>query len=421
MFFIGCIRNIKETNEMKIVIHTMYFLPEFGSAPILMNELAVYLVKKGHEVEVVTTIPRPPNHKKYRWCLFKKEHMNGYAVKRYRTNFTVHPIGRLIAWTIYTWATLLNLFCVKKEDVLFLRLPPLQLGVTGVAARVLKKARFILNVQDIHPDLSVESGILSNPFLIRLAQRFEKWIYRHSERILVISDGFKNNLVKKGVDRNKVGIIPNWVDTDFLKPMPKKNALARRHALHHKFVVMYSGTISISSISTLENILESAVILQKSSHILFVIVGEGMKKKELVDKAKSLNLKNVIFLPFQPYEDLPALLASSDILLVPLDKEKSLLSVPSKLYNFMAAGRPIMGLAHSDSEVKDLIETTECGVCISPEDIPHIAKTIEELHASSAALENMAHNARKYAVENYAMDLVLDNLEKYILSEKKGE
>jgi len=401
---------------MKIWIHTMYFLPEFGSAPILMNELATDLAARGHDVEVVTTLPRPPHNKEYKIRPVIREEKNGYKIKRYLTNFTVHHLGRLIAWTVYTAATILNLFSVRKDDILFLRLPPLQLGITGFFGRKLRRAKIILNVQDIHPDLSIESGLLKNPTAIKMAKGFEKWIYDNSENILVISEGFKRNIVSKGIPPEKVKIIPNWVDTDLLKPLPKENPIARKYGLDNKFVVMYSGTISISSIATLENILESARHLQQEREILFVIVGEGLKESELKSKAADLSLDNVVFLPFQPYEDLPHLLASSDVLLVPLDKEKSLLSVPSKLYNFMAAGRPVMGLAHADSEVKSLIEETECGVCVPPEEILEIADAIKDLKNDIDRRRKMAENARRFAVENYSREGVLEEMEKLILS-----
>lgn len=399
---------------MKIYIHTMYYLPEFGSAPILMNELATDLAARGHTVEVVTTVPRPPHHKPYRWKLIVKEQGKGFIVRRIRTNFTVHHFGRLLAWSIYTLFTMVNLLRVGRDDILFLRLPPLQLGVTGALARFLKKGKVILNVQDIHPDLSIESGLLRNPTVIRWALRFEKWIYDRSRTILVISEGFKRNLVDKGVEADKVGIIPNWVDTDFLKPLPKDNAVARKYGLADKFVIMYSGTISISSNATLERILESAKKMETDPGVLFVIVGEGFKRDDLRRHAEGLQLTNVRFLPFQPYEDLPALLASADVLLVPLDKEKSLLSVPSKLYNFMAAGRPIMGLAHSSSEVKSLIEEAGCGICISPDDTEAMTRAFRNLKDNDTERAEMGVCSRRTALEQYSRKAVLSNLDRVI-------
>ena len=333
---------------MRIIIHTMYYLPEFGSAPILMNELASYLTEKWHAVEVITTIPRERNVN-YKGRLYIRESNNGFPVKRFWTNATPHPIGRLIAWNIYTIWTIFNMFTLRKGDVLFLRVPPLQLGFMGVLAKHLKGAKVLINVQDIHPDLAIESGILRNPLAIRLAKRFEKWVYDRSEEIVVISKGFKKNLQDKGVTQEKIMVIPNWVDTDFLRPLPKDNHIARKFSLNGKFVVLYSGTLTISSFLSMKRVLEVANFLKKDNDIMFVIVGEGIKKQQLQEEADKLSLDNVIFIPFQPYHDLPYILASSDVVLVPLDKEKSQVSVPSKLYNFMATGRPVLGLADSSS------------------------------------------------------------------------
>jgi len=394
----------------------MYFLPEFGSAPILMNELATYLAQKGHEVEVMTTLPRPPHDKDYPRRLIYKENRDGFIAKRVMTNATKNPLGRLLAWSLYTLASFINLFSIKKGDVLFIRLPPLQLGITGILGRFWKKAPFILNVQDIHPDLSIESGILRNPLAIRLAQGFEKWTYKHSPTIVVISDGFKKNLMKKGVPAEKIHVIPNWVDTDFLTPLPKDNPVAKKLGLDRKFTAMYSGTISISSNIALEKVLDAAKLLEKDKDVMIAIVGEGLKKPDLEKKAASLGLKNVIFVPFQPYEDLPALLSASDILLVPLDREKSHLSVPSKLYNFMAAGRPILGLADRSSEVAGLIESAECGICVEPDDPKAIAEALMRLKKAPREVQKYAANGRKYAEKTFSKNAILKRYEELIES-----
>ncbi|MCX6565551.1 MAG: glycosyltransferase family 4 protein [Candidatus Aminicenantes bacterium] len=405
---------------MKILIHTMYFLPDMGSAPILMDELAASLAARGHRVEIITTTPRPPHNRGYEGKLFVRETRNGVKVTRFPTNFTVHPIGRLIAWSIYTLATFWHLRTVRRGDVVFLRLPPLQLGLTGILARVLCGASVILNVQDIHPDLSIEAGILRNPLAIRIARAFEKWIYNGHDRIVVISDGFRKNLLAKGVPEDKISIIPNWVDTDFIRPLPKDNPVSRRHGLHDVFSVMYSGTISISSFETLTRILEAARFLANDPGIRIVIVGDGLKLSDLRARADALRLGNVDFLPFQPYADLPDLLASADGLMVPLDKDKSFLSVPSKLYNFLAAGRPILGLATESSEVFQIIRDAECGLCAPPDDPVRIAAAIRALKEAPDRRAEMAANGRRLAEDMYSRRSVVDAFEKIMESASRG-
>jgi colanic acid biosynthesis glycosyl transferase WcaI len=405
---------------MKILIHTMYYLPEMGSAPILMDELASSLAARGHTVEIITTTPRPPHNRGYEGKLFVRETRNGVSVKRYPTNFTVHPIGRLIAWSIYTLATFWNLRTVRRGDVVFLRLPPLQLGLTGILARVFRGASVILNVQDIHPDLSIEAGLLRNPAAIGAALAFEKWIYKGHERIVVISDGFRRNLRAKGVPEEKISIIPNWVDTDFLRPLPKDNPVSRRTGLHDVFSVMYSGTISLSSYETLARILEAARFLVNDPGIRIVIVGDGLKLPDLRARADAMQLPNVVFLPFQPYADLPNLLASADALLVPLDKDKSFLSVPSKLYNFLAAGRPILGLATEASEVFQIIRDAECGLCAPPDDPDGIAAAVRTLKEAPERRAEMAAHGRRLAERTYSRRSVIEAFEKLMVSSGRG-
>lgn len=396
---------------MRIFIHTMYFLPEFGSAPILMNELAEGLAERGHEVEVITTLPRAPRARPYAGRILFKETRSGFTVRRILTNSTKHHFGRLLAWSIYTLYTIARLARVRRGDVVFLRLPPLQLGVTGFLARVLRGARVLLNVQDIHPDLSIESGLLRNTLAIRAALAFERGIYDGHRTIVVISEGFKRNLVAKGVPASKIAVLPNWVDTDVLAPRPKANPVAVRLGLADAFVLMYSGTISISSYETLVRLLDAAVLLRDEPRLKLVIVGEGFKAADLKAEAARRRLPNVLFLPFQPYRDLPGMLAGADALLVPLDKAKSLLSVPSKLYNFMSAGRPIFGLATGESEVFQIIGDVGCGVCAPPDDPAAIAAAARGLMADAAARAVMGERGRAYALAHVSRRGVIASFE----------
>lgn len=400
---------------MKIFLHTMYYLPDFGSAPVLMDELAGYLAAAGHDVEVVTTLPRKRTDA-FRGQAYSRRASGRLVVKRFWTNATPHPLGRLLAWNIYTAGAMLNLLSLRKGDVLFLRTPPLQLGVPAFFAKAFRGARVLVNVQDIHPDLAIESGILTNPAGIRFAKALERWVYGLADKITVISDGFARNLRAKGVPEGKLEVLPNWVDTDFLRPLPKDNPVSRRLGLQDKFVVMYSGTVSISSNLALERVLEAAKLLAGEKEILFVIVGEGLKKEAVQAKAASLGLRNTVFLPFQPYPDLPALLASSDVLLVPLDKDKARLSVPSKLYTFMAAGRPILGLATPDSEVAAVLRETDCGPAVPPDDAAAVAAAVRSLARSPERRREQGGNARDHVVRNFAKGKILRSYEGLLMS-----
>lgn len=392
----------------------MYFLPEFGSTPILMNELAAYLASGGHHVEVITTLPRRPADNKYKRRIFLAEHMPSFDVSRFWTNSSGTPQGRLIAWTIYSFWSSVNIIFSRKAGLVFLRLPPLQLGIVGLLAKKLKGSRVILNIQDIHPDLVIESGILRNPFLVKLAYRLEKWVYSFVDLIIVISEGFRDNLIKKGVRADKIKVVPNWVDTELVRPMAKKNRVSERFVFGDKFVIMYAGTITLSSFMSLDLLLDAALSLKEDKDIFFVIVGEGLKKDSLVEKAKMRNLSNVIFIPFLPYEDMPFLLASGDLLVVPLDVNKTELSLPSKLYSYMASGRPILCLAKSGSEIDTFIKQVRCGISLDPYDAVKIKQAILELKKSPDYRRILADNGRNYVLENFSKEKILKVYEEEI-------
>ena len=215
-----------------------------------------------------------------------------------------------------------------------------------------------------------------------------------------------------------------------LRVMP---ALRTRPVLHGKLVrplFSFSGWLGLSSIlyavtssmdrlvigRALERVLEAAKLLAGDPDILFVIVGEGLKKEALRKKAASLGLRNAAFLPFQPYRDLPDLLASADVLLVPLDKEKSQLSVPSKLYTFMAAGRPILGLAEPDSEVANLLREKECGLAVPPDEAAAVAEAVRTLERSPEKRRLLGGNAREHVVRQFAKDKILGSYDKLLRS-----
>ncbi len=392
---------------MNIKIHTMYYLPEFGSSSILMSELVTYLSSKGYRVEIITTMPRKVSDNKYRGRVFSLEHDPDFDIKRFWVSSASGPLGRLIAWTIYSILSACNVLFTAKNDIFFLRLPPLQLGISGILAKKLKGSKLIVNVQDIHPDLAVESGILRNKLLIKTAYSFEKWVYSYADLIIVISEGFKTNLLRKGVNADKIRVIPNWVDTEFVKPLAKDNYVSEKLSLKDKFVIMYAGTISLSSIISLSSLLDVAALLKEHKDILFVIVGEGLKKNSLLAKAEKMKLSNILFTGFLPYRDAPLLFACADLLVVPVDVNKSELSLPSKLYNCMASGRPILCLAANNSGIYGFVKDSGCGISILPGDSEKIRDAILELKDSPDLRRKMGENGRNYVLNNFSKDKVL--------------
>ncbi|MBU1125588.1 MAG: glycosyltransferase family 4 protein, partial [Candidatus Omnitrophica bacterium] len=295
----------------------------------------------------------------------------------------------------------------KREELFFLRLPPLPLGIVGMAAKKLYRCKVLVNVQDIYPDFAIEAGILKNRLLIRLAKALERRIYDAADHIIVISEDFKRNLSGKGVKDEKITVISNWVDTDTIQPLKKNNLLASRMGLNDKFVVMYAGSITFTNQKTLSGLLKVAERLREMRDIIFVFMGEGLKKKMLQEEAASLGLANLQFFPFVAYADLSQALAASDILVVPQDDAQKEFSVPSKCYTFMAAGRPLLVLGESSSEVSNMVRDADAGICLSPIQDDTIAAALVKFKDTPEKCRQWGENARRYALAHFSREKVL--------------
>jgi colanic acid biosynthesis glycosyl transferase WcaI len=221
-------------------------------------------------------------------------------------------------------------------------LPPLPLGISAWAVARITGARLVVNIQDIYPDIAVALGMLRNVSSIRFFERMERWIYRAADRVVVISEGFRQNLLRKGVRAEKVVVVPNWADPEAIQPSIPDNAFRREHSRPGEFVVLYSGGLSHNS--HLQPVLEAARRLLDEP-FRFLIAGEGVHKERLMQWAHEHDLRNLTFLPFQPLERYAEALAAADATVVTLHPAATFASVPSKVYKQMAAARPIVAIA----------------------------------------------------------------------------
>jgi colanic acid biosynthesis glycosyl transferase WcaI len=206
----------------------------------------------------------------------------------------------------------------------------------------------------------------------------------------------------KGVPDRKISVIPNFVDTEFVRPLPKRNKFSERLGLADKFVVMHSGNLGY--VYDFDSLLDAAAMLAGEKEILFLIVGGGVAKAELERKAAQLELDNLRFLPFQPHEHLPWLRASADVP-VSLYKAGSVrYSMPSKIYEIMASGRPLLASADAASDVSQLVERAGCGICVEPENPRQLADAILRLHRDPDLREEMGRNGRHWAERKYSKE-----------------
>lgn len=293
---------------MRILLLTAYFPPDTGSAPHLFYELGTALAQRNHEVWVVTGFPSyhaQGDLGRYRRKLWMREHLDSLAV--IRVAIPQFPRYMPLARGIWQMASATCLFLpslrILRPDVVLIYSPPLPLGLTGWALKKLRKVPFVLNVQDLFPQSAIDLGILRNRILICFFERMERFVYKSAAHITVHSPGNREHAISKGASPDKVTVMPNWVDTDFLTPGPKNNELRKDLGLEGKFVVSFAGVIGYSQ--DLDIVLEAARRLVGHPEIVFLVVGDGVEKPRLQKKAQDMSLSNVLFLPMQPRHRYP--------------------------------------------------------------------------------------------------------------------
>ena len=402
---------------MHIMFLAQCYAPEDVSAAILITELAADLAKLGHRVSVVTCAPNYPHGRVfagYRNRLYAVEMIDGVRV--IRTWSYISPSkkiwSRLFYYGTYSASAFYGGLLAGHPDVIVSYSPPLPLGLSAWLLSRIFRVPWLLQIEDLFPDAAVAAGVLVNRRMINFFLGLENFLYRHARRISVISKSFQKTLLTKKVPTSKIEVIPVWADPDKVRPLPKDNAFRQKHELIGKFVVMYAGNLGLTS--CLEDIIQAAVILRSQKDIRFVIIGEGVKKAALEAEAQAKQLPNILFLPYQPREIFPEMLAAADLSLVTLNAGAALSSMPSKIFNVMASARPILAITIPESEIMQIIEAAECGWNVSPGSPEKLAEAVLQLKARESELVRMGRNGRTYLEKNYSRNYCVGAYEKML-------
>ncbi|AFY55191.1 glycosyltransferase [Rivularia sp. PCC 7116] len=407
---------------MRILIYSYNYHPEpIGIAP-LMTELAEGLVKRGHQVRVVTAMPNYPERKiyqDYRGKFYFTEYKNGVKIQRSYVWIRPQPnlLDRVMLDASFVCTSFMPALFGWRPDVILSTSPSLPVCLPTTLLGWLHKCPVILNLQDILPEAAVHVGLLKNKFLIRIFSILEKFAYRSADKISVIADGFVDNLVSKNVAADKIVQIPNWVDVNFIRPMPKEsNAFRAEHKLDNKFVVLYSGNIALTQ--GLETVVKAASQLRDIKDIAFVIVGEAKGLQRLQEECNECGADNVLLLPFQPRERLPEMLAAADIGLVVQKKNVISFNMPSKIQVLLASGRAIVASVPDNGTAARAIRQSGGGILVPPEEPQSLADAVLDLYKHPEKVKTLGFNSRKYAVEQYAFEQALNNYESLFESVK---
>ena len=389
---------------MKIVVVCPHFAPDTAPTGTVMTRIVDELVALGDEVHVVTALPWYREHRiEDGWAhrLMQTEPTDWGSITRVhpfpgddRSNLVRRALGFVGFSALAGVAALRTGGWFRRADVVFAMSPPLTLGVTGWLAGLLRRAPLVFNIQDVFPDAAVRTGAIRNRRVIEIAAALERFSYRRARAITVLSDDLRANVAAKIPGRrDRVRVIPNFVDTELIRPADRLNDYRRDLGLGDEPVVLYAGNIGFSQ--SLGLMLEAA---RRCPDVSFVINGDGAARADL--EGAAAGLVNVRFVPFQPIERLGEVLAAGDVHVVPLRSGLGDVSVPSKTYSSLAAGRPIVAAIDADTEIPRLLAEASAGVSVPPDDADAFVAAIRALVDDAEQARALGASGRRWVVEH---------------------
>ena len=391
---------------MKVVFPCSYYLPETAASLYITDNIVHACADKGIEVDLYT--PSPTRNVPDGSVWEREERQMDGKLRIHR--FHLYGEGKnpmLRALRYFLGEFILLHYCMwKKYDVAFVdSTPPIQ-GLKMPLIKWLKRKPTIYNVQDIFPDSLVGTGLTHEGSLIwKIGRMVEKITYRYADKIIVISEDFKKNIMAKGVPEDKIVVIYNWVDQNKVVDVPREeNKLFDVYGLERsKFYITYNGNIGLTQ--NMDMLLDVAKELQKVyEDIHFVLVGNGAYLDEVKRKVADQQLENVHLLPFQPYEDISHVFSLGDASLVISKPGVGANSVPSKTWSIMSASRPVLA-NFDENELKSIVENNHCGIFTKAGDKDAFKESILTLYNHRELCKEYGHNGRKFVLDNLTREV----------------
>lgn len=398
---------------MRILVVTLLYQPDGGPSAPLFTMLCEGLATRGHEVAVIAAVPHYPSGRvqggfRHRWLQQSLEgDVRVIRVPVPSVNRDRLPL-RLIQFLAYqVEATIAGL--AETYDAILVTNPALSKGLPFAALAALRRKPSVYFVADIYPDVGVQAGIFRRRPMAAAVAAMERFCLRRADYVWIFSDSFTPSMRAMGVARDRLELIPAWVDTGFIRPLARHNAFSQEHELDGRFVVLYAGNLGLSQ--GLEGVLLAAQSLSGRPDITFVFVGQGAGRPALVRRAEELALGNLRFIPFQPRERVPEVLATADVSLISLMPGVGNGSIPSKSYAYLASGRPLLAFVDPGCAVWSLVERSGAGLCVPSPDARQLAEAICELQARPALRQQMGRNGRAWAVRYHSPQIAAARVE----------
>ena len=407
---------------MKVLQLTGYFLPEKAASIYLTENRLEAFGKAG--IDTVIWASRPTRglsdeeyeeykHKKLEMMYDGKVTVKRFAMYREGRNPILRALRYSLNWIIQLWKGLRE----KDVDVIYLAsTPPIQ-GMLGAFIKKFRGIPFVYNLQDIFPDSLFNNGLANKGGLLwKIGRVIENFTYKNADKIIVISEDFKKNIMAKGVPQEKIVVVYNWVDQNAVVDIPREmNKLFDAYGLDKsKFYVTYNGNIGLSQ--NLDMLLSVAEEFQSAkvqafhgneiccTDIHFVLVGNGAYLDEVKRIIAEKKLENVHLLPFQPYEDISHVFSLGDASLVISKPGTGAASVPSKTWSIMSASRPVL-VNFDENELKQIVEKHNSGIFTKAGAKEAFKQSILALYNNREMAVEMGKNGRQFVMDNLTREV----------------
>lgn len=389
---------------MRILIPFAYFHPEQCAGLFVIDDMTEEAARQG--IESLISVPSPTRNvsteKKWR----RNESLCGGKVRVHR--FRMYGEGKysLLRALRYFLCEVVQLHQMlwRKYDVAFIdSTPPIQ-GLKLPLVKLFRRKPIVYNAQDIFPDSLVGTGLTHKGSLLwKVGRVIEKITYRCSNKIIVISEDFKKNLLAKGVPEEKIEVVYNWVDEKAVVDIPRsENKLFEKYGLDPgKFYVTYNGNIGLTQ--NMDMLLDVAEAVAGNDNIQFVLVGNGSYFNQVKSIIKERNITNVHILPFQPYEDISHVFSLGDVSIVISKPGVGANSVPSKTWSIMSASRPVLA-SFDENELKSILEDNNCGIFTKAGDKDTFIAAIMKLYKDRELRLKMGANGRRFVLDHLTKD-----------------
>ncbi len=391
---------------MHILLIHQFYLNDNDPGGSRFNKFVEFWSEKGHKVSVIAgtvNYSTGKSDEKYKNKYITKEKISEnvtvyrcHVSKGYNKNF----LGRLFGYFSFNFSSSFALQKIKDIDVILVSSPPLFIGLTGILAKWIAKKPLIFEVRDLWPESAIDTGVISNKQIIKLAYKIEKICYRYADLINVLTPAFRDKLIEvKKIDPKRIIYIPNGADLDIFKPAEKEEDLLKNYGLMNKFIVTYTGAHGVAN--HLEYILNIAERMKGyDKDIQFLLIGDGMRKNDLISMANKMNLDNVTFIDAQPKNKISKYVNLSDACIAVLKNNDTFKTVyPNKIFDYMSCKKPI--LLGIDGVARELVEDNKAGIYINTENLEECVSSIISLKNNRELRKSFGENGYKFVSENF--------------------